>query len=216
MGVLLLIRHGQASLGATDYDQLSPLGRQQARLIGARLAQLGTPIARVICGTLARQRDTADGIAAAIDIAAVKYDERWDEYDHVDILADRASAFVFDTENPGSRDAATYALDEAIQRWMRSATGYAESHDAFLSRVRSVVSAATELAGVNVAVSSAGVIAAACAQLLGIDSERWPNLARVIVNASVTKVITGRSGTSLVTFNDHAHLENPRELITYG
>ena len=32
MGVLLLVRHGQASLGAADYDQLSELGHRQAQL----------------------------------------------------------------------------------------------------------------------------------------------------------------------------------------
>ena len=63
--------------------------------------------------------------------------------------------------------------------------------------------------------TSAGVIAAACTQLLGIDIETWPRLANVIVNASVTKIVSGRSGTSMVTFNDHAHLEGTRELITY-
>jgi hypothetical protein len=50
---------------------------------------------------------------------------------------------------------------------------------------------------------------------LGLPVERWPSLARLVVNASITKVISGRMGTSLVTFNDHAHLESERALITY-
>ena len=60
-----------------------------------------------------------------------------------------------------------------------------------------------------------GVIAAVCTKLLDIDSETWPQLARVIVNASMTKIVIGRSGMSLVTFNDHAHLEKFRGLTTY-
>jgi broad specificity phosphatase PhoE len=155
VGVLLLVRHGQASLGAANYDQLSPLGQQQAHLVAARLAQ-GSPIHRVLCGTLARQRKTADAIAAAVGVTILDTSDRWDEYDHVDILADRASAFVFDTDTPNSRDAATTALEEALQRWMRSAIGYAESHDTFLTRVRSAVGTAAELPGVSVAVSSGG------------------------------------------------------------
>ena len=38
MGVLLLVRHGQASLGTADYDRLSDIGRRQAQVTGARLA----------------------------------------------------------------------------------------------------------------------------------------------------------------------------------
>ena len=59
MGVLLLVRHGQASLGTADYDHLSELGYRQARATGARLARADLAIDRVMCGTLARQRDTA-------------------------------------------------------------------------------------------------------------------------------------------------------------
>ena len=35
MGVVLLVRHGQASFGAADYDVLSPLGERQAAATGA-------------------------------------------------------------------------------------------------------------------------------------------------------------------------------------
>jgi broad specificity phosphatase PhoE len=213
MGILLLVRHGQASFGATNYDRLSALGEQQAQLVAVRLAQ-GAPINHVLSGTLERQHKTAGAIAAAAG-TTISANGQWNEYDHVDILADHASAFVFETEAPSSAEAARSALEDAIQRWMRSATGYVESHDAFLNRVRSAVADAAERPGVTIAVSSAGVIAAACTQLLGINSETWPRLANVMVNASVTKIVSGRSGTSMVTFNDHAHLEGERGLITY-
>jgi hypothetical protein len=64
-------------------------------------------------------------------------------------------------------------------------------------------------------VTSGGVIAAYCAVALGLPVERWPGLARLIINASITKIITGHMGTNMVTFNDHAHLETDRTLITY-
>jgi broad specificity phosphatase PhoE len=151
----------------------------------------------------------------AVGVPKVDLDGNWDEYDHLDILADGASSFVFDEDSQSSRDVATSALDQAIDRWMRSSTGYAESHDEFLARVRSAVNSALERPGVSIAVSSGGVIATACAQVLGINQVMWPKLARVVVNSSVTKIVSGRSGRSLVTFNDHAHLEGSRGLITY-
>ena len=33
MGLLILVRHGQASADQADYDVLSPLGRRQAGLV---------------------------------------------------------------------------------------------------------------------------------------------------------------------------------------
>ena len=60
MTQIILIRHGQASFGAANYDALSDLGRTQARWLGEHFAKLGVRRARVICGTLSRQIDTAD------------------------------------------------------------------------------------------------------------------------------------------------------------
>jgi len=42
MGSIFLIRHGQASFGAENYDVLSPLGHQQSEALGDHLGQLGT------------------------------------------------------------------------------------------------------------------------------------------------------------------------------
>ena len=38
MSVLLLVRHGQASWGSADYDQLSSTGTEQSRVLGRALA----------------------------------------------------------------------------------------------------------------------------------------------------------------------------------
>jgi broad specificity phosphatase PhoE len=102
-----------------------------------------------------------------------------------------------------------------IGRWISGGTGYGETHDAFIERVQGAIGDLVVKPGVTVAATSGGVIAAYCALSLGLPVERWPSLARLVVNASITKVISGRMGTSLVTFNDHAHLESDRALITY-
>ena len=41
MSTILLVRHGQASFGAADYDNLSPTGHEQSRVLGAALAARG-------------------------------------------------------------------------------------------------------------------------------------------------------------------------------
>ncbi len=224
MGVLLLVRHGQGSLGTPDYDQLSELGHRQARSVGARLAQADASVRRVWSGGLVRQRDTAREAMAelGIPLGDLATDDRLDEYDHVGVLADHGTRNPFASAiTPESRRALQSALDEAISRWIQAGAShpetrsYPETHSAFTTRVAAVVTDLSAMPGTTMAVTSAGVIAVACARLVGLPAEQWPALARVIVNTSVTKLIIGRTGTHLLTFNDHAHLEGDRSLITY-
>jgi broad specificity phosphatase PhoE len=219
MGVLLLVRHGQASLGAADYDRLSELGRRQAQVVGARLAGPGLTIDRVVAGELSRQRDTAAAIMTALGrpLPELGTDGRLDEYDHVAVMArhDAGISFANATADGERGRQLQSALEEAIGSWISGGTEYGESHDTFIERVQGAIGDLVTKPGGTVAVTSGGVIAAYCALSLGLPVERWPSLARLVVNASITKIISGRTGTSLVTFNDHAHLESDRALITY-
>ena len=219
MGVLLLVRHGQASLGAADYDQLSAVGRRQAQVTGARLAAADLAVDRVVSGALTRQRDTAEAVLAALGRpgSELQIDERLDEYDHVGVMARHTAEITFGTATASGETgrALQSALEEAIGRWISGGTGYQETHDAFIGRVLDAVRELTATPGGTIAVTSGGVIAAVCVRALGLPVERWPGMARLLVNASITKVISGQTGTHLVTFNDHAHLESDRALITY-
>ena len=216
MGVLLLVRHGQGALGTADYDRLSDLGYRQARLVGARLARADGGVHRVCSGGLERQRETVRAVMPELGVAPgdLRTDDRLNEYDHVGIMDGADERFASAT-TPESRLVLQSALDKAIIRWIEGGSGYPETHGAFTARVQAVVAELAALPGTTMAVTSAGVIAVACAQLVGLPADRWPALARVVVNASVTKLITGRTGTRLLTFNDHAHLEGDRSLITY-
>jgi broad specificity phosphatase PhoE len=219
MGVLLLVRHGQASLGTADYDRLSDIGWRQAQVTGARLAGTDLVVDRVVSGALTRQRDTAQAVLAALGWpgSRLRVDDRLDEYDHVGVMARHTPEITFATATASGEAgrALQSTLEEAIGRWISGEAGYAETHDAFIGRVLDAVSDLAAAPGVTVAVTSGGVIAAYCVRALGLPDERWPGLARLIVNASITKVITGHTGTNLVTFNDHGHLESERALITY-
>jgi broad specificity phosphatase PhoE len=55
---IYLVRHGQASLGAADYDNLSPLGEQQAERLGKYFASRGVAFDAVYAGTLRRHAQT--------------------------------------------------------------------------------------------------------------------------------------------------------------
>ena len=218
MGVLLLLRHGQGSMGTADYDQLSELGYRQARLAGLRLARTELTIGQVWCGSLARQQETARAVLAELGRPAsgLRTDARLDEYDHLGVMAASMAGDPFaSATTPASRRALQTTLDEALHRWIHGGDGYPEPHGAFTARIEAAIANLAALPGVTLAVTSAGVIAVACAQLTGLPAGRWPSLARVMVNTSITKLITGSTGTHLLTFNDHAHLEDDRSLVTY-
>src|SRR5438874_7882519 len=99
MGVLLLVRHGQASLGTADYDRLSDVGRRQAQVTGARLARTDLAVDRVVSGALTPQRDTAEPGLAALGWPASPppIDERLDESAHVGVSALYTSAVTCET-----------------------------------------------------------------------------------------------------------------------
>ena len=68
MGTLYLVRHGQASFGADDYDVLSPLGHQQSVRLGAYFRHKGIRFDAALTGTLSRQRQTLAGICEGMGV----------------------------------------------------------------------------------------------------------------------------------------------------
>jgi broad specificity phosphatase PhoE len=218
MATILLVRHGQASFGAEDYDVLSDVGHRQAEIVGERLAAV-PEVTRVLTGAMVRQRDTAAPLLARLGVTADE-DARFDEYDHVELVRratdDPGTDLTVDETDP--RRAFQTVLERSLSRW----TGgdhddYHESHAAFRARVRdAVIEVGSGLEGTAVVVTSGGVISAVCADALRLDNDGWAQLNTVIVNSSITKLVVGRRGTTLVTINDHAHLEpHGRELLTY-
>jgi broad specificity phosphatase PhoE len=228
MAVVLLVRHGQASFGAADYDALSPTGEEQARIIGRRLAALPR-VDRVVHGTMRRQRDTATLLAEALPTAPRwSTDAGWDEYDHEALLraaaptpAEQEALGRAVAAAPDPRRAFQEQFDRALARWTggRDDDDYPEHFGAFADRVAAAVERLVgdlDRSETAVVATSGGVIAAVAAAHLGLDARRWAALNRVIVNTSVTKLVTGRSGVTLLSLNDHAHLEAlDRRLLTY-
>ena len=89
MGTLTLIRHGQASFGAADYDQLSEIGQEQSRRLGAYLGHKNVHADVVYRGSLKRHAQTwmgmQEGLAltlgASYQAAVATVNPALDEYD---------------------------------------------------------------------------------------------------------------------------------------
>jgi broad specificity phosphatase PhoE len=211
VGRLLLVRHGQASWGAEDYDVLSPVGEEQARVLGRFLARLEP--AAVVHGTMKRQQRTAEIAAeAARWDTALAVDARWDEMDHPAILA----AHPHQLDGEPDRHQFQAWFEAATDRWTAGDHDheYDEPYPAFVSRVGEAL---TDLAraGTAVVFTSGGPIASATTRLLGAGVTTYGLLAPVVVNTSITKLVTGRRGLTLVSFNEHSHLEGRPDLLTY-
>lgn len=205
MPTIYLIRHGKASPEAADYDELSPIGHEQARLVGAELARRDLDLGPVVSGTLRRQRGTA---VTALDVEPVT-DPRWNEYDHLRLLA----------LHPTGAGTLQERLDASLHAWTSSGATGEGSWNAFRDGVRAALdelAASLERGRTALVFTSAGVVAAACASLLNAPDPVFVAMNRVVVNGSVTKLVHGRGGTRLLSFNDHAHLERgDPELMTF-
>lgn len=230
MPSVLLVRHGQASFGAADYDVLSPLGHRQAAVLADRLAALPSGVAEVVTGQMRRQRETAAPLLEHFG-ATARTDPRFDEYDHERIVAAAAAADpagVLDgapdldahlAAAPDRARAFQAVLERALGRWIAGADDdVAESYADFRDRVRVALTTVVDgLTGsaTGVVVTSGGVIAALAADALRLDAAGWGRLNTVIVNSSITRLVVGRRGTTLVSVNDHAHLEHDPSLLSY-
>jgi len=222
MGQLLLVRHGQASWGSADYDVLSETGWEQSRLLGRSLAVRGIAPDVVVSGGMRRHRETAEACLGALGGVAVdtESDRGWDEFDHVAMLA--AHPEPFEGREPTKQEFQAW-FEKATDRWTGGAhdADYAESFAAFADRVTAALRRTAERAGSGTALvfSSGGPIAWAAASLLAEDREvagaLWRRLNPVCVNSGVTRLVTGRRGLTLVTFNGHAHLDGVEDVLTY-
>ena len=65
MASLYLIRHGQASFGSANYDQLSALGQRQADVSGHFFNDIGLHFGQAVSGDLSRQQETGQRVLAS-------------------------------------------------------------------------------------------------------------------------------------------------------
>ncbi len=177
----------------------------------------------IVSGSLRRQIGTA---AAWGDLADPIVDARWNEYDSADVL--HAHGFPDGSlEHPEAITAGAGAdtrrfqdvLDVALAAWIDAGTGSGagETWPAFSTRVRAALGdVAAGLASGQTALvaTSGGVIAAVAMHLLDAPPAQFLAFNRVTANAGFTKVVVGRSGTTLLSFNEHAHLDSAAA-VTY-
>eukprot|EP01030_Chromulinospumella_sphaerica_P019174 gene19174-19056_t len=172
MGTLYLVRHGQASFGAADYDQLSPLGRQQAVHLGEHWRSRGMRFDAVITGTLRRHTQTLEGIAEGLQTQPeVLQLPGLNEYDSHALISAIHPQPLGPADTPERYRAHFRILCDALAQWMAgviSPQGM-PTWDEFAGGVRAALDHVRHHhAGQNVLlVSSGGPISTAVGEVLG-------------------------------------------------
>ena len=226
MGTLYLVRHGQASFGADDYDQLSDLGRRQSVRLGQYLRERygeGLRFDAVLTGTLRRQIGTWQGIAEGGGFSAPHVS--WpglNEYDSHAVIAAIHNEPLPKPDTPELYRHHFRLLCDAIAQWMAgviSPQGM-PSWDEFAGGVRSVLDQVRhDYAGHNVLlVSSGGPISTAVGEVLGTAPEVTIALNMRIRNSAVTEFSVSPKRLMLQTFNTlpHLHAAEHASLVTHA
>ena len=230
MSTLYLVRHGQASFGTANYDQLSALGRRQVEVLGEHLAQSGERIDRIYSGTLVRQRETAEILAHALGLAdPILTHAAYDEYDSDAILrvyaASLDAAQLAEHGWPDSRhDRRKFQLflERAAMAWVAAGIEdeqllpWRQFHGRITQGLRELM--ASEGRSRTILLStSGGVIGTIVAHVLGLANHVGIELNWAVHNASITRLIYNSQKVSLSMFNALPHLERAehRQLITY-
>jgi broad specificity phosphatase PhoE len=227
-----LVRHGQASLGAADYDQLSAIGVQQATLLGRWLGASDVKLARAVSGRPQRHVQTAETVLAAMRVftpskCQLVTEAAFDEFDPRAVLV--AYDPIFDRLKPGVFGAIGNMTDEdfrahfarAFNRWVSGCydNEYPLSWAQFRGRcVNAVEGMANRSApdGNAIVFTSAGPIAAICQHYLGVPDTRVDELRGQLLNTSLTCLTESGGSLTLTKFNAIPHLEgsSDRNVVT--
>ena len=221
MGRLYLVRHGQASFGAADYDQLSALGQRQCAELGAYLHGRGVVFEGVMRGTLRRHAQSLQALASTLP--GLPDALEWpglNEYD---------SEAVLKAVHPGPLEAPTTPeayrlhfrlLREGLGRWM---AGQLQPQgmptwEQFLAGVAGALDRVREHHTGNVLlVSSGGPISTAVAHVLQAPPSTVIELNLRLRNSALTEFDFTPKRHMLVTYNTLPHLDHPdrHDWVTY-
>jgi broad specificity phosphatase PhoE len=218
VSLLYLVRHGQASFFAENYDRLSTLGELQARRLGEFLAGRGVRFDAVYSGPAVRQQRTAEIIVTTMTelgcpCPGPSVIEGLNEHSG-DKLLSAPSARAFFVQKGFQK-----LFEAVVRRWtdgelnVPGVEQWQEFHDRARRAIESITSRA-ERGQTILAVSSVGPISVALQTALETSIPVSLDLGWRLRNASVTTFLYTPDRITLDGFNSVAHLANEEE-ITY-
>lgn len=212
MGILYLVRHGQASFGAADYDRLSELGTRQCTRLGQWWRSRGVQFDAVLTGTLKRQGQSLAAIESGLG-ATCGEALQWpglNEYDSHAVVRALHGELPPAPTTPEQRRQYFALLRQGLAAWMAGRT-QPEGMPAHAEFLRGVVGALDHVRTHHarqrvLIVSSGGPIAHALGHVLGLADNAVIDLNMQIRNSAVCELKVSARRMGLVTFNELPHL----------
>ena len=223
MSKIILIRHGQASFGKKDYDQLSELGIKQATWLGAYLKECEIKPTRLITGSLTRHKQTADHICTRLNIQSSREEHiGWNEFDFQAIVYAYLKLHPESAPKSNQPKAFFNLLKKSMTAWSRNElkNTLPESWIEFESRVKKAMlySKSENDNGPVIVVSSGGAISMALKHILRLDNDAMIDLNLQTRNTGISEIYFSTSHEQVCFFNATPHLETKerRASITYA
>lgn len=232
MPTLTFIRHGQASFGADNYDQLSPLGFKQTHTLGEFFKHTGQQVDGLITGSMQRHVQSCQSFCAGSGIELPpSLNPNFDEFDHEQVLLlgsgmnDKAELTQHIKTASHPNQALFELFSKAIKRWHSGQFDkeYSESWPEFKQRtlngLQQSVNTIEAMADKNAHIlvfSSGGVIACIAGALLGLSDKNIFELNFAMANGAMSKVMRKQNRTALVSLNEYSYLHTQGDnLITW-
>lgn len=228
MTTIYLIRHGQASAGAENYDVLSPIGRKQAAITGEHLRNIDLKFSGIYCGTLERQKDTAT-IATGIDLENLRIMDHFNEYNHSEIFSHylpvlaKKNGTMANAAKAGANTLMTLEVFTALMNaWTEDNSIQAETIESwpqFKSRISEGLQKIASAHGPkdNIAIfTSGGVICTILQTIFDATPQLTFEMNWGINNASISKIKLMDEKIHLREYNNTTHLamQQDNTLIT--
>jgi len=225
MAAIYLIRHGQASFGKADYDQLSEKGSQQAEILGQFWQNLPAPD-KYYSGDLLRHSQTAEHFFSGLQHpSTVITHSGLNELDHIDVLT-RYNSEWQDCQKisekiakmPEANKVFQHEFSQAMFRWISGDFDdeYIESWQQFKQRCvktlkeiinQQVQTSQSATSAKNIVIfTSGGPISAIIQDILALSDQQALTVCQQLVNTGVTKLLFSQQNLSLDYLNNYSHL----------
>lgn len=231
MGQLYLVRHGQASFGADDYDQLSELGQRQSRRLGEYFRAKGLGFDAVLMGSLKRHAQTWAGIRDGLGddlgegLGGTPEPLVWpglNEYDSEAVIAAVHPQPLDKADTPEKYRQHFRLLRDGLAQWM-AGTATPRGMPSYVDFVAGITGALDHVKRQHhtqrvLLVSSGGPISTAVGHILGTPAETTIELNMRIRNSAVTEFTFTPKRHMLLTYNTLPHLDTPEhaDWVTYA
>jgi broad specificity phosphatase PhoE len=228
MPIITLVRHGQASFGKANYDQLSEIGFAQARQLGTALREREESLDAVFIGGMLRHRQTAETCLEAMGMNLPLQElPNFSEFNHENILErfepryrDRDWLAAEAVKHQKPLEVFLRLFQAAIKRWIEGLhdDDYEETWLQFQRRVQNGLDRITLMADQKHALvfTSGGCISVVAKTLLDLNDTATFRTNWTLANCGLTRMAQGTHQRHLMSLNEFGHFSGlHQQLLTY-